>query len=307
MNALENSKDIPIYFYYLAIEKRKSENDDVAYNIQDIVLSFSNLLMFICKKALTDRNIKNASLEKVIWLDSFEDLKNGNYNLIFKSAKYNHVRNEIDTNTMEELGPRKRPQDGDEEKTHLCIRLNDKQNRFLAVHESNHYGISISSITSYLNQQYEKYNEELEDKYHYKLTYEIMPGDEFLSELKKAKSISLLLLTVDRGELNDPFLKFANRADIAETVDIVIKKPRRTKNFPENLIREYYNDMQQDNKIKRIVAKGSRKAGNFEAATDLIKMKHSLKVKRAPITNEVESADFFVNAQTFIDEARISQ
>ncbi|AHF11223.1 MULTISPECIES: hypothetical protein [Dehalobacter] len=304
MNTSENSKDIPIYFYYLAIEKRKSENDDVAYNMQDIVLSFSNLLAFIYKKALTERNIKNEILEKVIWLDSFEDLKDGNYNLIFKSAKYNHVRNEIDTITMEELGPRKRPQDGDEEKTHLCIRLNKKQNRFLAVHESNHYGISITSITSYLNQQFEKYNEETDDKNHYKLTYEIMPGDEFLTELKKAKSISFLQLTVDRGELNNPFLKFANRADIAETVDIIIRRPKRSRNFPENLIREYYNDMQQDNKIRRIVAKGSRTGGSFEAATDLVKMKHSLKVKRVSITNEVDSADFFAHAQLFIDEAR---
>ncbi len=307
MKASKNSKDIPIYFYYLVVEKRKSENDDVAYNIQDIVSSFSNLLAFICKKSLTERSIRNEILEKVIWLDSFEDLKNGNYNLIFKSAKYNHVRNEIDTITMEELGTRKRPQDGDEEKTHLCIRLNDKQNRFLAVHESNHYGISISSIISYLNQQFERYNEEADDKYHYKISYEIMPGDEFLTELKKAKSISFLQLTVERGELNNPFLKFANRADIAETVDIIIKRPSRSKNFPENLIREYYRDMQQDNKIKRIVAKGSRIGGNFEAATDLIKMKHFLKVKRVTITNEVDSSDFFAHAQLFIDEAREGQ
>lgn len=62
-------------------------------------------------------------------------MKNGNYNIIFKSAKYNHVRNEIDTETMTELGTRKRKQDGDEEKTHLCIRYNAGEYRFLAVHK----------------------------------------------------------------------------------------------------------------------------------------------------------------------------
>lgn len=77
-------------------------------------------------------------------------MKNGNYNIIFKSAKYNNVRNEIDTETMTELGTRKRKQDGDEEKTHLCIRYNAGEYRFLAVHESNHYGITLHWKEAYL-------------------------------------------------------------------------------------------------------------------------------------------------------------
>ena len=85
-------------------------------------------------KGLPERKKDITSSEKVVWLDSYEDLKNGNYDVIFKSAKYNHVRNEIDTETMQERGRRKRPQDGDEEKTHLCIRLAKGENRFLAVH-----------------------------------------------------------------------------------------------------------------------------------------------------------------------------
>ena len=44
-------------------------------------------------------------------------------NAFQKCWKYNHVRNEINTETMEPLGTRKQRRDGDEEKTHLCIRL----------------------------------------------------------------------------------------------------------------------------------------------------------------------------------------
>ena len=103
---------------------------------------------YITAKDLTDRKKDIKSSEKVVWLDSFEDLKNGNYNIIFKSAKYNHVRNEIDTETMTELGTRKRQQDGDEEKTHLCIRYNAGEYRFLAVHESkqNTNAVSIGKL-----------------------------------------------------------------------------------------------------------------------------------------------------------------
>lgn len=132
--------------------------------------------------------------EKVVWLDSFEDMENGNYNITFKSAKYNHVRNEINTETMEPLGTRKQRRDGDEEKTHLCIRLAQGQQRYLAVHESNYYGITINCIVNYLNECFKRFNEETEEDYHYDVSYEIMPGDDFLTSLRKQKQYRHLLL-----------------------------------------------------------------------------------------------------------------
>ena len=304
MSGFESSKEIPIYFYYLTIAKTRSDTDDFAYNIQDILAAFSRLLNFLIKKNLNERSFKLESAEKVIWLDTVEDLTNGNYNLVFKSAKYNHVRNEIDTNTMVELGTRRKPHEGEEEKTHLCVRLHGKNDRFLAVHESNHYGISISTIATYLNNKLEVYNEETDDKYHYRVSYEIMPGDDFLSELKKAKSISLLTLTVDKEQMSD-WLKFAGRADISEDIEITIKRPFRKRNFPDNLIKEYYQDMQQASRIKGIYVKGSRQSGSsFTASTDLVKMKHSLNVGLTTKTKEVDSSDFFSKAQSFINESR---
>lgn len=198
MSSQEPKKNVPIYFYYLTISKQKDSDDYSTYDMQHIVDSFSKLLSYITEKDLTNRKKDITSSEKVVWLDSYEDLKSGNYNIIFKSAKYNHVRNEIDTETMTELGTRKRQQDGDEEKTHLCIRLAKGQHRFLAVHESNHYGISINCIIDYLNTQFVSYNEDTDDKYHYKLSHEIMPGDDFLSSLKNARTTSALKLTVSK-------------------------------------------------------------------------------------------------------------
>ncbi len=304
MSKQDDKKNVPIYIYYLSISKRKDNTDDSVYDISQIVDVFAKLLFYICEKDLISRTIKQEHLEKAVWLDSFEDLNDGNFNMIFKSAKYNHVRQEIDTDTMERLGVRKRQQDGEEEKTHLCIRLGKGQQRFLSVHESNHYGISIKCIIDYLNEQFKIFNEEKDDKYHYELTYEIMPGDDFLLSLKKAKNISLLRLTVSKDDLPNEFLRFAGRDDIGEDVDICIKRPSKTSKFPENLIKTYYEDMQGDSKIKKIVAKGISNSGNFEAATDLIKMKHYLNVREVNVTNEVDSSHFFDEAQKFIEEMR---
>lgn len=305
MGETDTKRTIPIYFYYLAVAKQKDSKDTSVYDMNQVVSVFSEMLKYITAKKLPERSMKFLSAEKVVWLDSVEDLNDGNYNLVFKSAKYNHVRNEIDTETMEELGTRKRQQDGDEEKTHLCIRLNQGQRRFLAVHESNHYGISIGCIIEYMNSQLQSYNEDNSDECHYILSYEIMPGDNFLNTIKKARTISAIKLVVSREELPDEFMKAANRDEVSEEVEIGLKRPKRSKKFPENLIKEYYNDMQSNNKIKRIIAVGTNKFGApMNIDTDLIKMKHYLSVKSLPLTNEVNSSDFFEKAQQFIEETR---
>ena len=304
MSSPEQKKSVPIYFYYLAISKQKDNSDDSVYEIKQIIEAFSKLLAYIAAKNLTERRKDITSSEKVVWLDSYTDLKDGNYNIIFKSAKYNHVRNEIDTETMQELGTRKRQQDGDEEKTHLCIRLAKGQNRFLAVHESNHYGISINCIVDYLNTQFVRYNEDTDDKYHYTLSHEIMPGDDFLDSLKKARTTSALKLTVSKEDIRDDFMQFANRNDIDDEVEIWFKRPKGAKKFPDNLIKAYYDDMQSNNRIKKISVRGTNAAGQFEIDTDLMKMKHYLSVKAESVTNEVNSEDFFTKAQGFKDETR---
>lgn len=306
MGSQEPKKNVPIYFYYLTISKQKDSKDSSTYDMQQIIDTFSKLLSYIKQKDLSDRKKDIISSEKVVWLDSYEDLKNGNYNIIFKSAKYNHVRNEIDTETMTELGTRKRRQDGDEEKTHLCIRYNTGEYRFLTVHESNHYGITLNCIVDYLNTQFISYNEDNNDEYHYSLSYEIMPGEDFLSSIKKAKTMSLLKLVVSKEDIKDDFMMFAGRNDIADEVEICLRRPKGAKKFPENLIKYYFDSSQNktSGKIKKITIKGTSVSGHFEVDTELMKMKHYLSVVAEDITNEVNSTDFFVKAQEFIEETR---
>ncbi len=87
MSSQEPKKNVPIYFYYLTISKQKDSDDTSVYDIQQIVAAFSKLLLYTTTKDLTNRKKDITSSEKVVWLDSYEDLKNGNYNIIFKSAK----------------------------------------------------------------------------------------------------------------------------------------------------------------------------------------------------------------------------
>ena len=129
MTEQENSKKVLIYFYYMSIMRQKDAADSSVYDIMDITKAFSEMLSYITAKDLKERKQDLVASQKVVWIDSFMELDAGNYNIIFKSAKYNHVRNEINTETMESLGTRKKQPDGDEEKTHLCIRMAQGQQR----------------------------------------------------------------------------------------------------------------------------------------------------------------------------------
>ena len=101
-------------------------------------------------------------------------------------------------------------------------------------------------------------------------------------------------------------MRFAGRNDISDDVEICLKRPKGAKNFPENLIKEYFKDSQDKikGKIKKIVIKGTNDSGRFEVDTELMKMKHFLSVESEIVTNEVNSSDFFTKAQAFIDAMR---
>lgn len=108
--------------------------------------------------------------------------------------------------------------------------VSERTTSVLAVHESNHYGISIKCIIDYLNAKFKQYSEECNDNYLYTLIHEIMPGDDFLTSLKKAKTTSFITLTVSKDDLNDDFMRFANRTDINDEVQILIKNRERPRN-----------------------------------------------------------------------------
>lgn len=66
MSSQEPKKNVPIYFYYLAISKQKDSNDSSTYDIQQIVDSFSKLLSYITVKDLTYRK-KASQIQKSLY------------------------------------------------------------------------------------------------------------------------------------------------------------------------------------------------------------------------------------------------
>lgn len=300
----QDKKNVFTYFYYLTISKEMDIQNNSKDYIEQIKESFFNLLKYVLSKELINRKYNITDSEKITWLDSYEDLKDGNYNLIFKSAKYNHVRNEIDTETMTKHGRRKNPQDGDEEKTHLCIRFFKGNDSFLTIHESNRYGLTLKNIVEYLNEQFKIYKDNLQKKDNYVIKYESMADEDFISVAKKLKTMSLLKLTVSKDYFKDEFMRFAERSDISDEIEISIKPPRGIKKFPENLIKEYYDASQDKSKIKKVIIKGTNEFGQFKVDSEIMRMKRCLTVNKETLTKEVDSKDFFEKAESLIKKLR---
>ena len=161
-------KKVSISFNFMSVERKKKAADSSAYDINIIVAALNGMLDSLSQKPLVERKFDFTSKEKTIWLDEYKDLTDGNFDIIFKSARYNQSRNVIDTQTMTEVDSKKKePQEGDEYKTHLCIRRASQEERFIAIVEQNNDGLFLSEIKWYLNQKLETYHTENGGAYSY--------------------------------------------------------------------------------------------------------------------------------------------
>ena len=173
-------KSVSVYFYYLDAVAGRLKGEKQDFDIKDFISEFNSMLESLAAQDLLERKHDFESDEKVIWLDSYEIQDQFNYNMVFKSAKYNHIRNVIDTESMEELGAIKKKSDGDEERTHFCIRYAEGQDRFICMHESNFYGMTISKIVKYLNEKLSQYQQTHDRDVRWTVQTQILPSEGFL-------------------------------------------------------------------------------------------------------------------------------
>lgn len=298
------TKQVKIGFYYMSVGRKKKANDTTPYDISNVSTVLSAMLTSIMQKERIERKHDFPSKEKTIWLENFCDLGNGNYDIVFMSARYNRSRNVINTETMEAKGMLKQPEDGDEEKTHFCIRLQSDQDRFMVIVEQNSDGVTYNEIKWYLDQQLEDYHTETNAGCVYTVDFDIVLSKDFLTELKKMNKINFLTLTVDKS---DPsccdFLRLAGRDGIRDTVDISLHKKRGKGNdIPLDLIEEYFNETGTIKRIRKISVQGSNAAGSLKIDTDSIRLKHSIEVKVIGATNEVDSSDFFLQIKSTLTQ-----
>ena len=300
-------KNIPLYFYYMTVEKSQSS---VSYDAQAMVNELCVVLEWLKQTGkVTLVNIKQemSDKKKVMWLHGYtrhNDSTVTRIDIVFKSAKYDQVRDVIDTEHMQPRGRMKKERDGDEEKTHFSLRLGMNKEIFVAVFEYNHYGITaISDIEKYVNDSIERYLIEKNIGSSMRVKFEPYLSKDFLEELKKMKTRNQMSIIVDKAMLvGSEWMDIAGRNDIRQTITVVVGKKRgRGTNVPDDLIASMYSDMSTNDKIKRIRVEGSTSVGQLKIDTESMQLRHSLQVELTADTHEVNTFDCFNRIQEYIE------
>ena len=209
---------------------------------------------------------------------------------------------------MENRGVLKHPEDGDEEFTHMCIRYRRDSDRFLIACEKNYYGIGTDDVKKYFNDQFELLQEETNEMYSYKVSFEILPSEDFLTELAKMKKINVLRVAMDINDIaQGDFQRFAGRGELNSTVELYLRKKRgKGNNISQKMIEEMYGETGSTKKIRKIAVEGANESGNLKIDTESIHMRHNIIVETTlSQMREIISNDFFAKADKFISEMRI--
>lgn len=297
-------KNVRILFYYMSIELAQTS---APYNAADTANTLCTVLADLKTKAgtsLVGIRREMTDKKKVMWFHDFarSDITNGTrIDITFKSAKYDQVREVIDTEQMVQKGKVKKERDGDEEKSHLALYLGKSQELYVAVFENNHYGITIHDIEIYLNNYIESYLIEQNLDGSYKIKFDPYLSTDFLAELEKMETKNVLSLIVEKEVFSSSdFIKLAGRNDIKDTVTITVGKKGRGTNIPEDLIKSMFDGIGKD-KIRRLRVEGTNSGGSLKIDTESMQLKHSLQVELTNDTHEVNTYDLFQKIQAYID------
>lgn len=241
--------------------------------------------------------------KKIVYLEAstcFEEYDT--YCLLFKSAKYDHVREVMDTNTMTVKGKLKKKPDGDLERTHAAIKfINKKEIYFLC--ESNKDGVTANAIIEYLNTFLEKMYalDGKEISYHFYANPII--STDFIKSLEGLKSVNAVTLTVDEENVAiSGFAELAGRGDIKKDFEIVLKPTTTKKGIKKDTVKEFFKEYSRtDRKVKCITIAGNGSSIKFD--TEQMKRKFNVKNIELEVgTNEVKTDSIFVILNNFMLE-----
>ena len=146
--SVENRK-IDFYSFSFQEYKNKESIDFWDEKIFDLILKYIDSLPMIERLVKDEKSKKSYYLSDIVHSDtSIRCLK-------FKSCKFGHCPPIMDSDTANERPTDKRMNEGEQENTHLAIRLDDCEG-FVAL-ESRKSGISMGTIVRYFNAMIKAY------------------------------------------------------------------------------------------------------------------------------------------------------
>ena len=287
-----------IEMYQLRIVKYKARNIPIEQiNIKE---ELGKILKYAMSLPSKERKKDFTSDSKILFMHSYTfDEINGIYNIIMASAKYNHRRSVINTNTFENRGVLKKTEDGDIEYNYLSIKCID-ENIALTAFANNYYGVALTKVLKYFDDIADKYyKESLNKSRFYSFEYDIVVEKDFLLRLTKMDRINAIKVTVTKELISSSeFIEVANINEIKDEVEICFK-PVKGNSLGIVTAKNFFNKKLNSPNIKRLVVDGKLEGGNTSIDTERIKQKHSIEIEEK-YDGSLDSDEVFKKLQVFL-------
>lgn len=253
------TKDTKIQFFSLIKREWKSPNQEDI--VETPFYEVCDALEYVSKLAKKKRfyDLKN---DKFCFLDTFSIDKN------FCSGFFKSARNEFRPNLINKLtgNERRNPKEkseGDIEKTHFVIRIDQTSNEVYLFLEHNHTGISIQNLINYLNKFSREYAAKNNKSSRFTVFYQMIARNNFLTELEKLERTKIAEIHVDKQILGNDFLNFSNRT-VSIQQDVLLKVKAERSEDIKNFAVDIYNKFsgKKDESISKIRIYGQDENGN---------------------------------------------
>ena len=228
-----------VYAYNL---KAINSNDKYFKNVESFERDLCAVVQGLCEQDKVTRRKDLQSDKKIIYISSYKyDNKHKILFLQFISAKYDFVRTVVDTDTLtEKKNLQKGKKDGEEEYNHMAIKFKDN-NTAVCLYESNYYGIGFTKVVKYLEYFSKKYHTNKNDSIRYNIVHKNIVSKDFLEALQRVERIKMVTLEVESEAINvSEQKKFAKRADLSQTADIVLKPSAKGSSILSDTVKDFY-------------------------------------------------------------------
>lgn len=243
---------------------------------------FDIILDFIISLPLSERILKDESIKKSYYLSFIE--RNDKVRCIqFKSCKFGHCPPIMDSDTGDERNTDKELNEGDQELTHLAVRLDD--NEGFCVLESRRTGLSISKIISYINEKIMLYLKEFPHKddknYRIHLIYSIVPINDFDKALGDMSKLKIANIYVNKESIGSELNNLIPEEDPFIQDELILSfKAKRGENFIKRTIKNFYSAVSNTSSpVTRVRISGENLSGTSQILdSELIRKTQSIEV-----------------------------
>lgn len=286
---------------YLCLLKRlyrESRSDNFTdLPFESVITHFSKIIRWSKRKRSYE--LKD---NKFCFLAYFE-IKNDIGQGYFKSARDEFRPNLLDRRTLAERRNPKEKTEGDIEKTHFVIKIDEHTQEVITLLEYNHFGISINNFINYIQKFSKKIDSENEISTRYKITYGMIPKNNFLTELENLERAKVAEIYIDKQLLGNEALEFSQRIfEIKQDIKLVVSADAKASitNFGIDIFNAFKG--KRNKGINRIRIKGIDRNGNETFVDTSFMAKHDfVDTIRNVETGESESLDL-LNKMTEIIE-----